>query len=135
MPEPLTILVIDGDPMMRSSLLTEKLAHRRPDAVITDIVMPEHEGIETIVALRAAAPNLPIIAISGCGQVIAAEFLDMALQAGATATLRKPFELATLLATSRACCRSLELSIRSSGRSPFPPAILSRWSGHASVRF
>ena len=99
MPEPLTILVIDDDPMMRSSLLTEKLAHRRPDAVITDIVMPEHEGIETIVALRAAAPNLPIIAISGCGQVIAAEFLDMALQAGATATLRKPFELATLLAT------------------------------------
>jgi hypothetical protein len=41
---------------------------------------------------------LPIIAISGGGQILEAEFLDMALQLGATAALPNPFELAELLA-------------------------------------
>src|SRR5207248_8360996 len=116
--EPRHILVIDDDPMMRSSLRTvleakgyavetlpdgrralAMVEQIRPDAVITDIVMPESEGIETIVAIRAAAPRLPIIAISGGGQILEAEFLDMALQLGATAALHKPFELVALLGT------------------------------------
>ncbi|HEV2550320.1 MAG TPA: response regulator [Stellaceae bacterium] len=89
--------VIDTLPDGRRALaLLEQI---RPDAVITDIVMPESEGIETIVAIRGVAPDLPIIAISGGGQILEAEFLDMALQLGATAALRKPFELAELLAT------------------------------------
>jgi two-component system, chemotaxis family, chemotaxis protein CheY len=118
MAEPRYILVIDDDPLMRSSLRTvlegkgyavdtlpdgrrapAMVEQTRPDAVITDIVMPESEGIETIVAIRAVAPDLPIIAISGGGQILEAEFLDMALQLGATAALRKPFELAQLMAT------------------------------------
>lgn len=67
----------------------------RPDLIITDIVMPEQEGIETIRLLRQRAPNLPIIAISGGGRL---DYLGFARELGATATLPKPFGSEELLA-------------------------------------
>jgi DNA-binding response OmpR family regulator len=66
------------------------------DLVITDLVMPGREGLETIRALRAAQPDLAIIAISGARNV--EDYLKMAKLLGAAATIQKPFETAHLLA-------------------------------------
>jgi len=68
----------------------------RPALIITDIVMPEQEGIETIRLLRQRAPSLPILAISGGGRL---DYLSFAMELGATATLSKPFGSDQLLST------------------------------------
>lgn len=74
--------------------------HNRPaDLLITDIFMPEQEGIETISALRREHPDLKIIAISG---IAGDHYLRMAKLLGARATLQKPLRLATVLDTVRA---------------------------------
>lgn len=62
----------------------------RADLVITDLVMPNREGIETILALRRECPGLGIIAISG-GSDHSATWLAMAQQVGACCTFTKPF--------------------------------------------
>ena len=66
------------------------------DLVITDIIMPGQEGIETIVALRRALPKLPIIARSG-GTSHSRFYLEMADKLGAQRTLAKPFSATQLL--------------------------------------
>ena len=71
-------------------------AHR-PDIVITDILMPEQEGIETIRDLRREEPRLAIIAMSGGGATKIMTFLDYAAELGADATLAKPFRPAELI--------------------------------------
>lgn len=63
---------------------------KRPDAVVTDILMPEREGIETIMALRKATPPPAIVAISGGGRMGRIEVLDVARKFGADAALAKP---------------------------------------------
>jgi PAS domain S-box-containing protein len=65
------------------------------DLVITDIVMPEQEGIETIRALRRDAPGIGIIAISGAFE---GRFLKLAQMLGANAVLSKPVNAELLLA-------------------------------------
>jgi len=71
----------------------------RPAAlVVTDIIMPNREGIETIVALKRANPATRIIAISGGYRVGPEDFLALARQVGADAALAKPLRLAALLA-------------------------------------
>ena len=65
----------------------------RPDVVVTDIVMPKNEGIETILNLRRTNPTLPILAISGRSSF----YLHMAQKLGANGTLAKPFRAADLL--------------------------------------
>jgi DNA-binding response OmpR family regulator len=64
----------------------------RPDLVISDIIMPNKEGIETITAIRERSPTTPIIAVSGGGRIGNADFLTMAMKVGANEVLPKPFE-------------------------------------------
>jgi two-component system cell cycle response regulator CpdR len=65
------------------------------DLLITDIVMPGADGIETILHARKLMPRIQIIAISGCGS--RELFLDDASSLGATRTISKPFRPTELL--------------------------------------
>lgn len=71
------------------------------DLVITDLIMPDKEGIETIMELRKKNPAMKIIAISGGGRSGAQNYLKLALKLGAAATLEKPFDRDGLVATVR----------------------------------
>jgi CheY-like chemotaxis protein len=71
------------------------------DLVITDIIMPEKEGIETIVDLRHDDPDVPIIAISGGSLQAQGSYLPTAEALGATRTLEKPFRLHELIEVVR----------------------------------
>jgi len=116
------ILVIDDDAIVRRTLqeILESEGYqvtcaengryglaaferRRPDLVITDIIMPDQEGIETIVHLRKVWPEGPIIAISGGGRIGNVDFLQMAERIGADAILAKPFEPEELLSHVARC--------------------------------
>ena len=110
------ILLLDDEPEMRSTLrdrlilegydvqtapdgrLGLKLYHERPvDLVITDVLMPEMDGLEVIRAL-CGTPSPPlIIAMSGGGSRDL-DFLVEATEFGATRTLSKPFPLEELVA-------------------------------------
>lgn len=68
------------------------------DLVITDILMPEKEGLETIMAIRKRSPQMHIVAISGGGPFPSSFPLDVAEKFGADAILAKPFRAAELLA-------------------------------------
>ncbi|MFC1591922.1 response regulator [Thermodesulfobacteriota bacterium] len=75
-----------------------KLFLSRPaDLVITDILMPEKEGIETIRELRQDCPDIKIIAVSGGGSIQAESCLKMALRFGAVEAFLKPVGLTELL--------------------------------------
>ena len=104
------ILVIDDDEQVRELLaeilaqagyhITEavngevglKLFRAQPaDLVITDLIMPEKEGMETILALRKEFPKVRIIAVSGGGRSTTLDYLPIAKSLGARRTLAKPF--------------------------------------------
>ena len=61
------------------------------DLVITDLIMPEKEGLETIADIRKLRGPVPIIAISGGGRIGPTDYLETARFIGADATLAKPF--------------------------------------------
>jgi CheY-like chemotaxis protein len=68
------------------------------DVVITDILMPDQDGLECITVLRREAPSVKIIAITGGSDMIGVlGFLDVAKMLGAHSTLQKPFEMKALL--------------------------------------
>jgi len=67
------------------------------DLVITDIVMPDKDGIDVVRALREQVPPVNIIAISGAGGS-AEDYLDLAYRMGAVKVLLKPFTTAALIA-------------------------------------
>src|SRR3990172_1371608 len=74
------------------------LFHTTPiDLVITDIVMPEKEGISTIIDLKKENPKIKIIAISGGGLIIPIQYLEYAEKFGADRIFRKPLEFEPLL--------------------------------------
>lgn len=82
----------------------EGLAQQRrqpSDVVVTDIFMPDKDGIETINELKSEFPRTGIIAVSGGGSRTGADFLGVARQLGAEKTLRKPFDLDELLEAVR----------------------------------
>lgn len=68
------------------------------DLVVTEIIMPDKDGIELILALKAKAPAKPILAISGGGLLPAGQTLRLAEALGASASLGKPLCSAALLA-------------------------------------
>jgi CheY-like chemotaxis protein len=122
MGRPISILVIDDDALSRTTILAiledegysvtcavdgrhglAAFRKSRPDLVITEIIMPEKEGLETIIAIRAEWPEGAIIAISGGGRRKNTDFLKMAKKLGADATLEKPFEPQDLIAKVKRC--------------------------------
>jgi DNA-binding response OmpR family regulator len=79
-----------------------RLFRRNPcDLIITDIIMPEQEGLKTIFDLRRDHPDVRIIAISGGGQYGLGGYLDAAAALGADETFAKPFDRIELLKTVR----------------------------------
>lgn len=111
------ILVIDDEPDIRELLrrilekagygVTEasdgavgvKLYRENPaDLIITDIIMPEKEGLETIMELRREFPGVKIIAISGGGKALhSVSCLHLAEKLGAQRSIAKPINKALLL--------------------------------------
>ena len=106
------ILVIDDDATVRLSvqLALEDADHavqsaadgqegisffrERPfDLVISDIFMPEKEGLETIDEIKRMLPETKIIAISGGGRMDPDDYLAIAKSVGADLTLQKPFDI------------------------------------------
>ncbi len=80
--------VVDApDGAVGTKLYREKSA----DVVILDILMPEKEGLETIIELKRDYPDTKIIAISGGGRGGKLDFLEVAKKLGALRTLNKPF--------------------------------------------
>jgi len=113
-----TILVIDDDDAIRMSLKSaledadyrvEEAANGEEgmirfranpaDLVVTDIFMPEKEGLETIDEIKRESPQTKIIAISGGGSIDPEDYLEIAKRVGADRSLFKPFDIALLVAT------------------------------------
>ena len=110
------ILVIDDEAIIRRMLRTalEREGHEVLEAhhgeegirlhqakpaelVITDMLMPELDGVEVIMEMRRQTPDLKIIAMSGGGHFGQTETLDIAKPLGAFSTVRKPFRLEVML--------------------------------------
>lgn len=65
----------------------------KPDVVITDIIMPEQDGIETILTIRKRYPDVKLVAISGGGRMNNMDFLSLAENLGADVTMPKPLDI------------------------------------------
>ena len=114
------ILIIEDDDLVRSMLKAtmEKEGHevleaddgikgtrlyreKPADLVITDIVMPDKEGIETILELKRLSLGVKIIAISGGGRISPETYLELAGKFGAAYTFVKPVDRKELVAAVR----------------------------------
>jgi DNA-binding NtrC family response regulator len=110
------ILIIDDDDALREVLVEyfesmgydvmeapsgrvalEKQMNNPADLVITDLIMPEENGLETILELERRYPSLKIIAMTGSGHFGALEDLKTAMILGAHRTFSKPFHLEDML--------------------------------------
>lgn len=110
------ILVIDDNDVFRSTICLwlkhhgyevtqagngkeamEMLAKSTPDVILTDILMPEQDGLETIQAVRKKMPHLKIIAMSGGMLDGRVDFLPIAAKFGADHVMPKPFSGSELL--------------------------------------
>lgn len=110
------ICVIDDDPRIREAVCDilgragfetvqacdgeaglEVVERDHPHVVVTDIIMPNREGIETIQMLKEKHPDVRVLAISGSYSPGSVDFLEMAQCLGADDCLAKPFKPAELL--------------------------------------
>ncbi len=110
------ILVVDDDLRMREMIqrlliaaghvvdiasdgleAERKLAHSGVDLVITDVVMPDKEGLTLLRELKLLRPALRVIVMSGGGRSGTSALLDVAAKFGADAVLQKPFRARALL--------------------------------------
>ncbi|MEI9964807.1 MAG: response regulator [Caulobacteraceae bacterium] len=113
-----SVLVVDGDIAALASAravlsaagyaVDEALSGRRglqrvianpPDLVITEILMPDGDGIELITAVKREHPGMPIIAVTDRAFLGGLNLLDLAGRLGADAMLDKPLEAERLLST------------------------------------
>jgi DNA-binding NtrC family response regulator len=114
------VLIVDDDPGIRRTLhiLLSREGYRVTqardgvealrmwrdqggDLVITDLHMPEKNGIETIVELLSHSPGMRIIAMSGGGQTKRLDLLSNASMLGAVLTIEKPFTLTEMMSLVR----------------------------------
>ena len=110
------VLIIDDDEAIRSvfaRFLTGKgydvvvaedgrqglrsLEEEPVDLVVTDIMMPEVDGLEVVMAIQGKDTSIPVVAISGGMHAMPMDFLPMAKKFGAVEVLYKPVELEDLL--------------------------------------
>lgn len=106
------VLVIDDDEQMRTLLRQvmewsgytvtdaengrkgmQKQREQPADLVITDLIMPEQEGLETISKLKKEYPGIKIVAISGGGRIGPEAYLPAAQELGADMVFSKPFDV------------------------------------------
>ena len=80
------------------------------DLLISDLVMPEEDGVAVIRRFRARFPELPIIAMSGGARLGTPDTLAAAREAGANALLKKPFTVDTLAAAIEAAAIGIRRS-------------------------
>lgn len=105
-----TILIVEDDEQLRAMLKLILLEsgyavleaatgneveviyqQQHPDLVITDLLMPDKDGLEVIMDLRRTDQDVKIIAISGSSSKNSANYLSLAQKLGARGTLTKPF--------------------------------------------
>ena len=77
---------------------TKLLSHMQDiDLVITDVIMPNVDGIEVLNAIKKEHPSIPVIVISGGGRISADMYLQSAKLIGAKEVLRKPIDTDALI--------------------------------------
>lgn len=117
-----TILVVEDDPLVLATVsrMLDKAGHtvitapngkegikkfkaEKIDLILTDIIMPEQEGLATIREIRKLDSDVPVIAMSGGGRKRNMEFLTISKEFGANAQLAKPFSADQLNALISEC--------------------------------
>lgn len=113
---PAHVLIVEDDPLLRRYLedalqecgyethsaengreAAEWLQSHQVDLVLTDVLMPEQDGVHLVAELKRLRSSLPVVAMSGRGRAdLSVDSLSLVRAMGVEATLEKPFSLAEL---------------------------------------
>lgn len=113
---PARVLIVEDDPMLRRYLedalqecgyvthvagngreAAQWLQSHEVDIVLTDVLMPEQDGVRLVAEIRQHRKSLPVVAMSGRGRTdLSVDSLSLVRAMGVDATLEKPFSLAEL---------------------------------------
>ncbi len=115
------VLVIDDDPAIIHSLASvfesygvsvatardgaeglAKFRRIKPVVVLTDVIMPERDGIGVLVEMRRERSEVKIVVMSGGGRIGKSDFLTVAHKLGADSIIQKPLDIDEVIATVRA---------------------------------